>query len=209
MRRVERIATALWLLVLAAAAGALPPELQQRVAALPSEQRQALQARQAVLDAMTPAQRQAFAQQVAAWDALPLAVRRERRERWQAWQALPLAQQLQVRTAAAVAAVLPDAQQQALRQRFDALDGSVRHGWLLGPELGADYAVLLPLLAHVPVVQRDRMLAVLRALTPAERLDLGVLAQRTPPQQRDALRRALLSTSAENRGAWLRLRLDQ
>lgn len=209
MRRTERAVGLWWLLLLAPAAAGQSTDIQQRIAALPAAPRQVLQARQAALDTMTAAQRQAFARQVAAWDALPLAQRRERRERWLAWQALPLDQQLQVRTAAAVYARLPSAQQQALRQRFDALDGSDRHGWLLGPALGAAYPTLQPLLAQVPAAQRDRLLVVLRAMTPGERLDLGVLAQRTPPQQRDALRRALLSTSAENRGAWLRLRLDQ
>jgi hypothetical protein len=46
-------------------------------------------------------------------------------------------------------------------------------------------------------------------MTPAERNDLAVLAQRVPPQQRDALRRGLLATNAGNRTAWLQLRLEQ
>ena len=211
MRHAERPASHLLLVLLAmaGAVSALPVAIQQRIAALPAAPRQALHARQATLDAMTDAQRHAFARRIAAWEALPIAARRERRERWQAWLALPLEQQLQVRSAAAAYGVLPVAQQQALRRRFDGMDGSQRHGWLLGPALGADYTALQPLLAQVPVTQRDRLLAVLRAMTPGERIDLGVLAQRTPPQQRDALRRALLSTSIENRGAWLRLRLDQ
>lgn len=211
MRHAERAAghLLLVLLTMAGATAALPAAIQQRIAALPAAPRQALRVRQATLDAMTDAQRRAFARRIAAWDALPIPMRRERRERWQAWLALPLEQQLQVRSAAAAYAVLPAVQQQVLRQRFEALDGSQRHGWLLGPALGADYTALQPLLAQVPATQRDRLLAVLRAMAPNERIDLGVLAQRTPPQQRDALRRALLSTSIENRGAWLRLRLDQ
>jgi len=46
-------------------------------------------------------------------------------------------------------------------------------------------------------------------MTPEERADLAVLAYRTPPQERDALRRALLETTDANRSAWLRLRLAQ
>ena len=49
----------------------------------------------------------------------------------------------------------------------------------------------------------------LRVMTTEERADLAVLAYRTPPQERDALRRALLETTDDNRAAWLRLRLAQ
>jgi hypothetical protein len=46
-------------------------------------------------------------------------------------------------------------------------------------------------------------------MTPTERADLAVLAQRTPPQQRDALRRGLLSTSDANRAVWLQAQLER
>ena len=46
-------------------------------------------------------------------------------------------------------------------------------------------------------------------MTPAERADLGMLARRSAPAQRDALRRALLSTSAANRAAWLQAELQR
>jgi hypothetical protein len=58
-------------------------------------------------------------------------------------------------------------------------------------------------------MQRESLLAVLHAMTSTERAELGRLAQRTSPQQRDALRRALLSTSAINRDAWLQNELDR
>ena len=61
----------------------------------------------------------------------------------------------------------------------------------------------------MPAAQREPLLALLRTMTPAERNDLAVLAQRVPPQQRDALRRGLLATNAGNRTAWLQLRLEQ
>ena len=98
---------------------------------------------------------------------------------------------------------------QALRQQFLQLDGSTRRGWLLGPALGADYAALQPLLAQVPVLERESLLQVLRTMSPLQRRELAVLAQRTPPQQRPQLRRDLLSTAQVNRSAWLRQRLDQ
>jgi hypothetical protein len=63
------------------------------------------------------------------------------------------------------------------------------------------------LLLQVPPAQREPLLAVLRLMTPAERIDLGTLAHRTAPAGRDALRRALLSTSAANRAAWLQSEL--
>jgi hypothetical protein len=53
------------------------------------------------------------------------------------------------------------------------------------------------------------LLAALHAMTPTERADLAVLAQRTPPQRRDALRRGLLSTSDANRAAWLQAQLER
>ncbi|MFC7301751.1 DUF3106 domain-containing protein [Cognatiluteimonas weifangensis] len=196
----------LWLATAALALGAqdlslplsVPPPLQQQ-----------LRERQARWQALAPAQQQALQQRRRAWDALPLAERRERRERWQAWQALPPREQWQVRTAADAFAALPPAQQQALRAHYALLDAGTRHGWLLGPTLGAAYPRLQPLLLQVPAAQRAPLLAVLRTLTPAELDALAILAQRIAPPQRDALRRELISTSAANRAAWLRARLER
>lgn len=210
MRRLEQAGVAALLAVVAAVAGAaLPPALEAQLSKLPPPLQRQLRAREATLQALPLAQRQALQQRSAAWDALPLAQRRELRERWQAWQALPAQQQWQLRTAATAFAALPGEQQQALRARFQALDESERRGWRLGPTLGADYPRLQPLLMQVPAAQREPLLAVLRAMTPAELDDLSTLAQRTPPPERDALRRDLVSTSAANRAAWLRLRLDR
>ena len=165
--------------------------------------------REAALEAMTPAQRTAFRQRIAQWDALPGPERRARRERALAWRALPADEREQVSLAATVFATLPPEQQQALRREFDALDARDRHGWLLGPVLGADYPRLQSLLSYVPAEQQQPLLQALRTMSAAERADLAVLAQRTPPEGRDALRRALLSTSAGNRQAWLRAQLDR
>ena len=192
------LALATALATLPDAAAKLPPSLQRQ-----------LQSREVALQAMTPSQRQALQQRVADWDALPLAERRRQREYWQAWQALPSGERWQLRTATRQFASLPADQQQALRARFVELDGSDRRGWLLGPGLGAVYPGLRPLLMQVPAAEREPLLAVLRAMTTAERLDLVTLAQRTAPQDRAALRRELLSTSAANRVGWLRSRLER
>lgn len=208
MRRLERAGICLVLLAAAAAAVAALP-LPEQLSQLPAPLQQQLRAREATLQALAPGQREALRRRLAAWDALPLAERRELRERWQAWQALPSQQQWQLRTAATAFAALSSQQQQALRAQFAQIDGSVRRGWLLGPVLGADYARLQPLLMQLPAAQREPMLAVLRAMTPAELDDLAILAQRTAPPQRDALRRDLLSTSAANRAAWLRAQVER
>ena len=208
MHRAElTLACFVLLLALAASAAALPPQLEQRLPQLPAALQQELRAHDAAWTALAPAQQQALRQRIGDWDALPAAVRRDRRERWQAWRALPPDQRLQVQAVALAFAALAPESQQALRAQFALHDVSERHGWLLGPALGADCASLQPLLLQVPATQRAPLLATLRAMTVAERLDLAMLAQRTAPQQRDALRRELLSTAAANRTAWLQARL--
>lgn len=194
-------------LLLATSARALPPELRDRLPQLPADVQHTLLARDARWQAMSPAQQQALQQRMAAWHALPPSRRGARRETWQAWQALPAADRLQVRAAAIAFAAKPAAEQQALRAEFAQLDASERRGWRLGPGLGSAFVTLQPLLLQVPDAERLPLLAALRTLTPAQRGDLGVLAQRTPPLQRDALRRALLSTAQVNRAAWLQSEL--
>jgi hypothetical protein len=176
---------------------------------LPPPVRERLQQRAAAWADWSPAQRQAFAERAAAWDALPREQRIARRVRYARWQALDAQQQRRLRSTAARFAALPEARQRALREEFAALDGSLRHGWLLGPELGADYAGLQPLLAQVPAAEHGRLLAVLQAMTARQRDDLIVLVQRTPPQERAELRRELVSTAAANRDEWLWSRLER
>ena len=211
MARVER-----WIglvlpvaLLLAARVAALPPALQARMDHLPAPLQQELRTRDALWNAMSPAQQQALRARIAAWDALPEAERRRQRDRWQAWQQMPATQRAQLQAAAQAFATLPAESQQALRAQFAALDATTQHGWLLGPTLGNDYGALQPLLLQVPDAQREPLLRILQSMSSTERADLGRLAQRTPPQQRDALRRALLSTSAINRAAWLQSELER
>lgn len=191
------------------AAQSLPPGLLEKARALPAPTGAELQRHAEVLAAMTPEQRAAFDTRVAQWDAQVPAAQRERREAWHAWQALPEAERQRLRAAATAFSALPPDQQQTLRAQYDALDGSERRGWLLGPVLGADYPKLHALVAQVPPDQRDALLEALRALSPEGRADLSVLAQRTPPQARDALRTELLAQPAPRRDAWLRDRLHR
>lgn len=156
-----------------------------------------------------PGQPETLQQRVAEWDALPPAERGARRERWQAWQGLPAAQRAAVLDAAArFSALLPE-QQQALRMQFAQLPSGERRGWLLGPRLGVAWPRLQPLLMQVPAAQREPLLAALHELSPLQLDDFATLAQRTPPQERDALRRELLTTSRANRTAWLQERLHR
>ena len=79
---------------------------------------------------------------------------------------------------------------------------------MLWPVLGVDWPRLHALLPQVPGEEREALLVALRALAPQGRNDLAVLAQRTPPEQRQALRDELLAQPAEARDAWLRRRVD-
>lgn len=211
MRRDRALALAAMLLPAlwlgAVAAQALPDALE-RIGELPEALRERLRQRAATLAAMSPAQRQQFQRRVADWQALEPEARRRQRERWQAWQALPDGERTRLQAAALAFAALPVQEQLDLRARFAQLDDSARRGWLLGPRLGADWVSLQPLLMQVPEAQREPMLEALRALGPQQRADLGVLAQRTPPQDRDRLRREFLATPAARRGAWLLQELE-
>ncbi|WP_133000298.1 DUF3106 domain-containing protein [Luteimonas arsenica] len=160
------------------------------------------------LAALDPVARRQLAQRRDAWDALPHAERGERRERWQAWRELPAGERAALRASALRFAALAPDEQAALRARFDALDASLRHGWLLGPDLGADYPRLHPLVAQVPPDARAALIEALRGLDAQAREDLAVLAARTPPQARAGLRVELLATPPAQRGRWLRTRVS-
>lgn len=202
-------AVAVVLLVAGLARATVPRDFKRTIALLQPAERARLEAQAATWARWTATQRRAFAARAAAWDALPVPTRQQRREAWQAWASLTSAERMRLREEAARLARLPPAERQALRARFEAQDATTRRGWLLGPVLGADYARLQPLLAQMPADQHAPLLRTLRALTPAQRADLAVLVQRTPPQARDRLRRELVSTADSNRDAWLRLSLER
>ncbi|WP_413975582.1 DUF3106 domain-containing protein [Stenotrophomonas acidaminiphila] len=138
------------------------------------------------------------------WPALAPARQRELRARYAAWRALPESERQRVRRAAADMAALPPAEREALRNRFVALDRLHRDGWRLGPQLGAHYPKLQPLLGYLPEHQRAPMLALLYQLDATQLAQLGMLSQRTPPQERDALRERLLALPPAQRADWLR-----
>ncbi|MFE0501205.1 DUF3106 domain-containing protein [Lysobacter soli] len=196
------------LAMIAAVAGSTPPELADLLERLPPATQATLRANAQRWDAWSPAEQKLFRERAAQWDALPRAERDERRERWLAWQTLSPGERAQAQSAAVQYASMPPDLQGAWRAQFDAMDRSERRGWLLGPSLGADYAVLQPLLAQVPEAEHAAMLRTLRSMTPQQRRDLGVLAQRTPPDARAALRRELVSVGAQERGDWLWRRLQ-
>lgn len=202
------------LAVLLAAAGTLahakvPRDFQRVLALLQPAQRERLQEQAAAWSAWPRVDRDAFAGRARAWDAASLHERRSRRDSWQAWRLLTDAERRRLQAEAARIGTLAAAEQADLRARFERLDATTQRGWRLGPVLGADYARLQPLLAQVPADQHAPLLRVLRAMTPVQRADLAVLVQRTPPAERDRLRRELVSTSQANRDGWLRLSLER
>lgn len=158
--------------------------------------------------ALDPDKRAALQRRAVDWDALPVSMQRERREAWLAWRDLPVSERARMQAAREAWRSLPVDRQQALRARFDALDAGIRRGWLLGPVLGPHWPRLHALFAHVAPEERDALLAALRGLPPQALEDLGVLAQRTPPQDRAGLRANLLALPAARRAAWLRERVS-
>lgn len=209
--RRARIATAALALAVAGLATAAPllRSFDRVLPLLPPAERARLEQRAATVRGWSAAERAAHLARVAAWDALPAATRAARRERYVAWRALPPDERARLAHARAAFAALAPAQREALQARFDALDGSVRRGWRLGPTLGADYDRLQPLLAQVPEAEHAPLLRTLRAMTSVQRSELARLVQRTPPQERAALRRELASTAAAQRDAWLYERLQR
>ncbi|MGE6333720.1 DUF3106 domain-containing protein [Stenotrophomonas sp. NPDC077659] len=134
---------------------------------------------------------------------------RQRRADYAAFKALPEGERDRIRQAAARFAALPAAQQQRLREQFQAQDQSFRDGWRLGPRLGMQFPKLHGLFGLVPPEQRETALVVLRQLTDAQLTQLTLVAQRTPPQERDAVRSAFLAVPPAERDAWLKRQAGQ
>lgn len=210
--RIPRLAALAVLALLAALAHATPPSLDAFEAVLPRlqpQRRAELQEQAALWSRWSESEREDFRRRAVEWDALPSAERGALRERYRAARSLPARERSRVDAAARWFDTLPPERQQALRDEFQALDRSARRGWLLGPDLGADYTALQPLLAQVPAAEHADLLRVLRGMTARQRQDLAVLVQRTPPQERATLRRELVSTAAANRDDWLWDRLHR
>ncbi|WP_052690082.1 hypothetical protein [Xanthomonas sp. GPE 39] len=128
-------------------------------------------------------------------------------ERQLAWQALEPATQVRLRQAVTTFAALPVEQQHALRAQFAEMDAIERRGWLLGPELGAEFWTLQPLFGYVPDAQRQTLLSLLRRMPAEQRAHLMLLSQRTPPQDRAGLLKDLLAQSNDSRETWLHQRV--
>ncbi|MEG2802977.1 DUF3106 domain-containing protein [Stenotrophomonas sp.] len=128
----------------------------------------------------------------------------ELRRRYAAWQALPEPERARLRDAARRIASLPPAQQQTLRARFAEQDQRFRDGWLLGPQLGQLFPKLQGLFGYVPAEQREPALAILRQLSVDQLAQLSLVAQRTPPQERDQVRSQFLALAPSARDAWLK-----
>lgn len=137
------------------------------------------------------------------WPQLSEAQQRERRAQYGSWRALSEPERQRVREAAARFAALPAAQQQELRDQFQVQDQAFRDGWRLGPLLGEYFGRLQGLFGFLPVEQREPALAVLRQLSREQVAQLALVSQRTPPQQRDTVRSALLAVPAAQRDRWL------
>lgn len=138
-----------------------------------------------------------------AWEHLSAEQRRERRAQHATWRAMTESERQRVRDAAARFVTLPPDRQQALRDQFNAQDQAFRDGWRLGPLLGEYFGRLQGMFGFVPEAQRDRTLAVLRQLSPAQLSQLALVAQRTPPQQREQVRTEFLGVAPGQRDAWL------
>ncbi|MBO9768742.1 MULTISPECIES: DUF3106 domain-containing protein [Xanthomonas] len=147
------------------------------------------------------------AQQRARWAAMTPAQQAELRARYAAWKGLTATDRVVLRQARERLQALPEDQQRALRTQFGAMDRLHRDGWRLGSQVGAFYAQLQPLIGYVHPNQREAMLAALRSLDAGQLEQLAVLAQRTPPQERDGLREAFLAEAPATRSAWLKRQL--
>jgi len=188
------------------------PALDEVSGVLPRLQpdaRAALERRAAQWAEWNPGQRESFQQRMQAWDDLARGERDAIREGYLAWQALPASERASIAAAASRYQALPAGERLALRDTYEALDGSERRGWMLGPVLGSDYPALQPLLAQVPVEEHAALLTALRAMTAQQRRDLAVLVQRSSPQERERLRSELAALEPGGIAAWLWERLDR
>jgi len=151
----------------------------------------------------------ALARRTRTWDALSPRLRGLHRGHWQAWRMLSAGERLQLRAIASRFRQLSADERRGVRERFDAQSSDARDGWWLGPRLGRDWPRVAALFAFVDAGERESVLRLLRAATPADIAALARLAQSTAPEHRAGLRRELLAQSSEQRGAWLQARLQR
>ena len=150
----------------------------------------------------------ALADRQRAWDALAPATRARQRGAWAAWRALQPADRVLLRALGQRWQLASPVQRHQLRTRFDALAHDVRHGGWLGPRFVRDWPRVAPLFGFVPEAQRTQLLQLLLAAEPEDVDALERLAQSTPPEDREALRVALLQVPGGQRRAWMLERLQ-
>ncbi len=143
------------------------------------------------------------------WAAMAPVQQRELRTRYASWQSLDEAERRRIRQAAAAFALLSPNQQTTLRARFAAQDQLHRDGWRLGPRLGVLYPKLQPLFGYLPPEQREPAMALLRQLDDGQLAQLALISQRTPPQDRAAVREQLLGLAPAARDVWLQQRVGR
>ena len=144
-----------------------------------------------------------LATRLRAWEALAPPQRAGQRGAWSAWLGLTPAERTQLRGVASRWRQLPEAHRAPLRARFDALPHDLRHGAWLGPRMMRAWPRVAPLFGFVPGPQRAQLLQVLVHATPEDIDALERLAQSTPPENREAVRVALLQVPAAQRRTWI------
>lgn len=188
----------------------LPASAPERFDALPAKERELLASIALSWDALDAAQRarlhanashwlglseparNALLRARQDWDNSSRADREARRQRLQLWLALRPGEQARLRQAARDWNALAVEEREMLESRFLALDAGEREAWWLGPSLGRQFPALAALFEFAPPADRERLLAVLRAMDDAQR---GAVAQRlqdSTPTQRERLRAELL-----------------
>ncbi|GAB1406696.1 hypothetical protein MASR1M8_06150 [Thermomonas brevis] len=156
----------------------------------------------------TAAPAQTLAARMRAWDALSPRERGRQRGAWAAWRALAPSERHRLRQLAQRWQALAPPARHALRSRFDAQHHDVRHGGWLGPRLARDWPRVAPLFGFVPEAQRVQLLQLL-AVASADDIDaFERLAQTTPPEEREAVRAALLQVPVTQRRAWVLARMQ-
>ena len=144
-----------------------------------------------------------LAARLQAWEALPPRERGRQRGAWAAWRALVPAERVALRGVADRLKAMPAPERMAVRSRFEALPHDARHGGWLGPRLQGAWPRVAPLFGFVPEAQRAQLLQLLREANSDDIDALERLAQTTPPEEREAVRAALLRVPAAQRRAWV------
>ena len=145
----------------------------------------------------------ALTQRARVWGVLPAQQRGQRRGAWAAWRALPASQRNLIRDVAERFRRMPQELQHEVRTRFDALPYDVRHGGWLGPQQGNAWPRVAPLFAFAPEAQRQQLLQLLADAKPEDIDAFERLSQSTPPEEREAIRFALLRVPAAQRRVWV------